>query len=141
MPSSTSGRSGLWIVVALAVGALAFLIVGDPLHLFGAAADREGLEEGAGEELTAGGARSGAQDPKDHDGPELAALYGAGDLGGVKLRLLDASTGKARGKQDVGGRPRGGPPPRPHLRSRWAHQSRDKCGLTFRSLFRRRQTP
>ncbi len=109
MSRSTSGRAGLWLVVALALGALAFLVLGDPLHLFGGAEDRYGGGEGAGEDLTAGSGRSAVEDPAAKGGgPELAGLYGAGDLGGVQLRLLDAATGKPRARQEVRLRSRGG---------------------------------
>jgi protocatechuate 3,4-dioxygenase beta subunit len=105
--ASTSGRAGLWVVVAIVVAALGFLVLVDPLGLLGPPGDRSGdaLEESALE----AGTRSDAEAAgASRGGPELASLYGAGDLGGVRMRLKDVAGGKPRVDQAVRLRSRSG---------------------------------
>lgn len=92
-----SGRAGLWAVVALALGAVAFLLLADPLHLFGGATERDGR---AGDEasLSAGAGGGSATDAAGaRKGVTLEGLYGAGDLGGVQLRVMDAAVKAPKG--------------------------------------------
>jgi protocatechuate 3,4-dioxygenase beta subunit len=91
----------LWLLVALAVAAVGLLLAGDPLGLLGGGGRDDAGDEEA--DLLSG---SGGDDARDAGaeaggGPSLASLYGEGDLGGVRLRLLDAATGRPRAKQDV----------------------------------------
>lgn len=106
--SRESGRAGLVIVALLAVAALAFLVVGDPLHLFGPGGEHSGgdMAEPA-LDATATQAAADATAGK-RSGPELAALYGAGDLGGLRLRLVDALAKKPKVGQAVRLRSRSG---------------------------------
>ncbi|MFM8386286.1 MAG: carboxypeptidase regulatory-like domain-containing protein [Planctomycetia bacterium] len=96
-----AGRAGLVVVALVAVAALAFLVVGDPLKLFGPSASHDAA--GTGEPgLDADASQAGGADASaKRSGPELAALYGAGDLGGLRMRLMDAVAKKPKAGQAV----------------------------------------
>ena len=92
---SEEGRAGLWVLVALALAGVAYLLVADPLGLLGTAKDRDGADDGDAALLTAG-ARERAVAAKPKPAVTLESLYGSGDLGSVRLRVMDAATKKPR---------------------------------------------
>lgn len=101
------GRAALWLVVLLALGAVALLLVTDPLHLLGGGGARDG---GSGDEASLGAGREAgtAAETTARKGVSLEGLYGAGDLGGVQLRVMDAAQKAPKAGVAVRLRARGG---------------------------------
>lgn len=101
------GRAGLWVVLTLALGAVAYLLINDPLGILGAAKDRDGASGGDGASLSVQAGGAGAS-TKERTAVTLESLYGSGDLGSVALRVMDAGTKKARAALPIRLRSRAG---------------------------------
>ncbi len=97
---TSGGRALPILLIALAVGAIVFLFVGDFFGTSGGAGSGDG-DGGEAADMMDGDADEGARDDLDGGGVKLAGLYGDGDLGAVTLRLLWIGTKDPVADQEV----------------------------------------
>ena len=60
MSRRDEGRAALWLLVVLALAAVAYLLLGDPLGLLGSPKDRDGAGDGSGESFAGRDAENAA---------------------------------------------------------------------------------